>query len=398
VKRLTTQRPARAPAAPRAGVPRRLKLMISSRCDDPVPKAGGGVEPLSELRKRIKDELQREDFLGWTPFEVWINEDEPAPEGSRDAWDRCMEQASGADVVIALVNGNAGWSVADDDVGICHAELLRAYESAPAKVRIVRIAGAGPAGARHARFAEWLGRQNLWAAAAGKSDEMLAQVRAAAVDALGALAQAGVREGRRGKWHSGDALAWSRLDFARRGDEMDRVVRATIAGRPGSAERDGALVASIRGRDVLVRVAAVPGPMSVAPARERVGQPFLRDHMLAPLLRAAAGPVHVIACNRSVTESQATRMLGFPDVTLVTAPFGVYAADDVQKIQLLFLASCRDETSTRIAVQRAFEWLDASGEAERLVERAEQRARIVAAIAQENAPGGAAPTARRRRR
>jgi hypothetical protein len=377
----------REAAADRAGVPRKLRLMISSRCNDPVPKAGGGTEPLSELRKRIKDELHRASFLGWIPYEVWINEDEPPPEGTRDAWDHCLDQAAQADVVVGLVNGNAGWSADEQDIGICHAELQRALESAPAKVRIVRVPCAAPRGAKHARFSEWLGRQHLWIAEAKDSDEALQRVRAVAVDVLGALAQAGTREVRRGRWDSGDALAWSRLDFEGRAAEMERVVRAALLARRGSRAEGDALFARVRDREVLFKVAAVPGPMGVGPARERVGQPFLRDHRLVTVLRGAAGPVHLIACHRGVTESQATRTLGFPDVTLATPPFGVYAADDVQKIQLLFLASCRDETTTRIAVQRAFEWLEASGEAARLVERAEQRARIVAAIAKESGVG-----------
>jgi hypothetical protein len=368
--------------------------MVSSRCSDPVPAASGGTVPMSELRRRIKDALQAATFLGWAPFEVWINEDEPPAEGTRDAWDHCLDQAARADVLVALVNGDAGWSAGDEGVGICHAELQRALDSAPAKVRVVRVPGEPPAGARHARFADWLGRQRLWSATAADDEEAIAAVRAAAVDALGGLAQAGTREVRRGRWHSGDALAWTRLDFAARAAEMERAVRAAVVRRAGSAERGDALVADFRGRAVLLRVGSVPGPMSVAAARERLGQPFLRDHELAPLLRDCAGPVHLIACQRAATEAQAARVLGFPDATLVAAPFGVYVADDVYDVQMLFLADCRDETSTWIAVQRAFEWLDSSGESDLLVARAEKRARIVAAVARESA----APAAGRGRR
>jgi hypothetical protein len=92
-----------------------------------------------------------------------------------------------------------------------------------------------------------------------------------------------------------------------------------------------------------------------------------------------------------VTESQAARMLGFPDAVLVAPPFGVWAADPVQKIQLLFLGQCRDETATRSAVDQAFLWLDASGEGEELLRRAEARARIVQAVAREAEPAKTAP-------
>lgn len=58
-------------------------------------------------------------------------------------------------------------------------------------------------------------------------------------------------------------------------------------------------------------------------------------------------------------------------------------SDHVQKIQLVFVANCRDETATRHGVQRFFEWLRGSGERERLVKRAGARRRIVETIAQE---------------
>jgi hypothetical protein len=369
-----------ADARRRAGVSRRLRVMLSSRSSDAVPTPAGGTMLLADLRARMKDALQELEVGGWHPFEVWINEDEPPQEGSRDAWDHCLDQASRADLVIALVNGNAGWSADEAGEGICHAELKRAFDSAPAKVRAVRIPGPATRGAKHERFREWVERQHLWMTRADDAVAALERVREAAVDGLTALAQAGTRELRRGKWHAGDALEWSRLDFAERAERMEEALRSAVRDRGGSEERAGVVVAQIRGHVVLLRLGAVPGPLAVGPARERLGQPFLRDHELAPALRGRSGPVHLVACQRGATEAQATRILGFPDATLVSAPFGVYVADPIQGIQMLLLSNCRDAASTRIAVARAFEWLDASGEAELLVQRARRRARVVAAM------------------
>src|SRR5262249_17008604 len=126
---------------------------------------------------------------------------------------------------------------------------------------------------------------------------------------------------------------------------------------------------------------AVPAAMSIAAAREPMGQPFLRDHaMVAALPKDVGGPVHVIACHRGVTEAQAVRQLGYPDVQVVAAPFGVYIADDVHKVQMVFLANCRDETSTRQAAQLFLQWALAQGEDQRLVERALSRRRISDAV------------------
>ena len=102
------------------------------------------------------------------------------------------------------------------------------------------------------------------------------------------------------------------------------------------------------------------------------------------LLQAA--PFHLIACHKNVTEGQAINLLGFPDATVVTPAFGVYVADPVQNIQLAFLANCRDESTTRFAVQRFNEWLYSSGEAEYLARRARKRKIIVEAIAGQLSP------------
>ncbi len=124
--------------------------------------------------------------------------------------------------------------------------------------------------------------------------------------------------------------------------------------------------------------------MSTAAARELVGQPFLRDHdTCSALSDGIGGPVHLIACQKGVTESQALKQLGFPDAVVVTAPFGVYVADDVQKIQMVFIANCRDETTTRHHVQRLLQWLDEQGEDRRLAKRALSRRLIADLIAAE---------------
>jgi hypothetical protein len=105
------------------------------------------------------------------------------------------------------------------------------------------------------------------------------------------------------------------------------------------------------------------------------------EHLSA--MASAVGPVHVIGCHRVPTESQARSLLGFPDATIVNAPFGIYVADDVQKVQFVLLSNCRDETSTRQALQRFLDWLDQAGESSDLLKRAGSRKKIVATIAKE---------------
>ena len=67
----------------------------------------------------------------------------------------------------------------------------------------------------------------------------------------------------------------------------------------------------------------------------------------------------------------------------MSGPFGVFVADDVQKVQFAFLANCRDEAQTRHALQRFLEWLVQTGEGVLLAKRAVSRAKIVRLIAAE---------------
>jgi len=145
------------------------------------------------------------------------------------------------------------------------------------------------------------------------------------------------------------------------------------------------VILRIGGYELLMVLHAMPAAFSVGQAKEMVGQPYLSDYKRAGrLLKGIGGPIHLIGCHRTITEPQAARTLGFADATFVVAPFGLYVADNVQMIQMIFVANCRDETNTRHGVQRFLEWLNQTGEGERLVRRAKSRANIVRAIAKES--------------
>lgn len=366
----------------------KLRVMISSRCNDPFP-AGQKSTTLSDIRKILKREIEAMEVADKPAFEVWINEEAPPRGGTWDSWDTCIEAVKDCDILLVLSNGNAGWAQTGGDIGICHAELMTGLATAPAKIRLIDLGPNSPStgdeGARNKRFQDYVQTQSLFRGAPVKTiDDLKARVNDALHDAVISLTQAGVREAAKGKFHSGAALDWSRLDFASREAAMIHAARGTLAARTGSAESDGSLFIRLNKHDVLVEVHAIPAALSVAAARERVGQPFLRDHQsVAALTGKRGGPVHLIVCHKTATESQAAKLLGFPDATLVAAPFGIFAADPVQKVQFAFVTNCRDETTTRHGVQRFLEWLTQTGEERLLVERALARARIVRAIAKE---------------
>ena len=110
------------------------------------------------------------------------------------------------------------------------------------------------------------------------------------------------------------------------------MLREALSGREGAKEEADHLYLRMGGADVLFKPHAIPDALSVAPAKEMVGQPFLEDHLQVKSLSGSkGGPVHIIACHKTATETQARKLLGFPDAMIVKAPFGIYVADDVQK-------------------------------------------------------------------
>ncbi len=115
---------------------KKLRVMISSRCNDPFPEGGS---PLSDLRRAAKRELEAVRLFGKPMFDVWINEDAPPDDAAGDSIDICLAQVDEADIVVVLSNGNAGWAAGASDIGICHAELMRGVATAAGKVRLVAL-------------------------------------------------------------------------------------------------------------------------------------------------------------------------------------------------------------------------------------------------------------------
>lgn len=361
-----------------------LTLMISSRCLDQV-EFQGSKQALSEVRKEIKKQLESIQLGGKSVFEVWIHEDEASLSGEQPSWDHCMKRARQADVVLVLYNGNAGWSGTStrtgDHVGICHAEFQEAFDACPAKVRSVQFPEiAAATGTPDKRFQAYFQKQGVFGAQVTNGEEAVTAAVEAAVAALLDLARAGVGVNSRGSYYAGEALKWTRMNFQARREITTQTVVEFLLNRAGKKEK-GLPQNTVLYPVDLCKVAfvcdCIPAPLSTAAARELVGQPFLRDYQVVDQLpKKVGGPVHVIACQKGVTESQALRQLGFPDAVVVSAPFGVYVADDVQKIQMVFISSCRDETTTRHNVQRFLTWLDAQGEARLLARRAASRRKI----------------------
>ncbi len=366
----------------------KIKIMISSRCNEAFPIAAKGARKLSDIRTQLKKDIEAITIFGQPIYEVWINE-EAAEDGSQQAWDHCLDQARDCDVFIALFNGNAGWPDKNGTIGICHAEFEAANTLAPGKIFIVHIhepkAKGAPSGGIHAAFQEYVTRLRRFdtRAAAGNEAQLIAAIHRTVSQATVKMVQRGVRDASRGTSYVGPALDWSRLSYADRAAKMrDAALTGLSQGSSDATTEENRVQRKINVKKILFVVGAVPDAMSVPAAREIVGQPHLSDHALyGSLTKLHGGPIYLVACQKGVTEAQARTMLGFPDATVVSPPFGIYVVDPVQSIQLVLIAQCRDETSTQLGVQRFLEWLDETEQAEALVRHAAKRKVVVGALA-----------------
>ena len=370
----------------------KLHVMISSRCDDFFPLNQEKTK-LSNVRETLKEYIKDLKISNKNLFEVWISEDAPPASGAMDSWEKCMDEAKKCDILIVLYNGNAGWVESDknNNIGICHAELMMGYNASPAKVRLIKLHSKKTQGdtedSHHKEFQAYVKQQNLFRGGTVKTvDDLKERVKDTLHEAIIELTQAGV-QAFKGKFHQGAALGWTRMNFQQRQEEMVKVLCAQLNGLDGAkmvGKDDGQVLIPLSDKNILVNSHAIPAALSVPAAKEKVGQPFLSDHLHAEILEEeCVGPLHIIACHRGATETQATKLLGFPDATVVSAPFGVFVADNIQKIQFAFIVNCRDESTTIHGVQRFFSWLEQSGEDELVAKRAKSRAIIVQAIANE---------------
>jgi hypothetical protein len=391
---------------------RKIRVMISSRS---MTQVFGGTK-LSDVRTRLQEFLHGVRWHVQSPgagtrqqsrrvgrdqalFDVWIHENDAGRPADRSTLAISLEEIGKADVVVVLYTGEAGSAADDREIGICHAELQEALARRPEIVSIIDLLplqrGSAP---RDKNFRDFVDRQSLYRKDADSESSLQETVAELLQERVSVLAGRGASVGAR-KRDRGQALDWRRDDLTTRQEKMREALalhlRATAIGPSKGA--DTLQIVTVGGQTLAVRLDAIPAPLTVAAAREKVGQPFLRDHLHWDAMdrQDVPGVVHLIACHRGITEAQATRILGTPDAISVPGDFGVYVADHVQKVQLVFLMQCADETAIAMAVRHLNEWLLQTGEGLRVVERARSRRLILAAMFGQLSVAAEVPTARR---
>jgi hypothetical protein len=356
----------------------RIRVMISSRVDSRV-----GTTPLSTIRRRIKKTLEAVTWSQQRPYDVWICED-ATQDNAYSTIEECRRLIRDHDIILALYNGDAGWSAhGQAGVGICYLELSEAFNIAPARLRVIGLPLSSKPSAGDEAFRAFVNGNRLWVkpdATSGDPDTIVERACDAVAEATVALARRGALDARRGAFASGEALAWSRMDLAARRTAMLGELAVSL----GFAATARSGVVRIAGEALHVVLHAVPDSFSIGPAREMLGQPFRHDHdHFTAERRRTIGPFHIVACHKNATAAQVRRVLGLDDATVVPGEFGVYVADEIAGTQMAFLAECRDAVSTRARAERLNDWL-LSTAAPFVVPRAETRRRVCGALTSTN--------------
>lgn len=276
--------------------------------------------------------------------------------------------------------------------------MQRAWSLSPSKVRLIVLGfetnhsldlksaqELANQGRTNRLFAEFMRRTNLLRGEAVDRESLRKQVRLAVAKTVSDLVALGRRESQKGRYYLGAPLDWSRLSYEQRKGALETVASKFMCDSRGAAEEEDGLVLDIGTAKILTLVHGVPAGFGTVEARELVGRPYLRDHktLVASGKSKIIGPLHIIACHKSCTESQIISFMGHPDLFLVQAPFGFFVADQTDFVQTFFVTNCRDEAATILGLQRMFDWVEQSDELKVIIERAQSRAHILKAIAKE---------------
>lgn len=335
---------------------------------------------LSDVRKELKAIVEKHKIYDKELFKVWINEDNPPLDTAKTTWDQCLKEARRNDIVIVLYNGEAGWTVdGDDTIGICHAEMMVAMNASMEKVYLVDISN-GHVGEeeKDINFKKFIDESQIWKKDASSIEEL----EKVLFETIAELTYSQIKRGLRSASKAtnlGQHLVWRRMNYEVRTDK----IKSAILNASRFIKLSGSYAEyEDNGQKILFKIHAIPDSVSISAAKEKVGQPFLNDFLIENELRDRYGPVHMIGCYKTITESQVRKIMGFPDVILIKDEFGIYVADKIYKIQMVFLEKCIGESETAHAVERFFDWLYHSGESGYFINRAKDRKEIVAKIAE----------------
>lgn len=357
----------------------KLKIFLSSRVNSPITALEKDFS-LEGLRKYIRDELESEIFLQEKILEVVINESNFNSTISKDAFDNCMATMRSCQIIIILYNGEAGWSVTGNDStnGICHEEFLLAMNEFSEMTFILDISAffiRPSSGGEKKRddafekdFNESFTHKEIIKAktVAELKTRVLKQIKQYILSAIEKSFDTQKRIVS-GSTVFGPTLDWSKLTYSERQEKLKSVLETILE----SAQTFNSIIKAYH---------AIPDNMSVSDARNLVGRPFINEHHLTKNKKATGGVIHFVAVYGNVTEIQFKNLVGYPDLTVIKAPFGFYLWEQNVHIQMFFLKNCINPQTVKTRLSELINWITSSKEQSKIIGRAEGRYSILKAI------------------
>ena len=356
----------------------KIKVFISSRSNSDFYGLDRPYK-LKDLREYLRDAIEAEKFLGELVFEVIINEKSFKGAMDQDAYNNCLDELRSSNIVIFLYNGEAGWPPTDGSNGICYDEFVIAMESFsfmsyPFNISsMFKLKTTKKEEERNKLFQKEFQRVFTHMETVQETSvdvlntTLLKQIKMKLLDAFNKSFQTQkLQVAAAGNFKS--TLDWSKLNYSQREEEILKEMRTDF-------------VASGLLKDTIINYKAIPDHMSVADARNRIGRPFLEEHLqLDKSPSKKKGLIHFIGVYGNATEIQVKNMVGYPDLTVIKTPFGFYLWDKTTHIQMFFFSKCINYQTIGLRQSQVKIWLDTSGELENVSQRAEARFEIIEKI------------------
>lgn len=357
----------------------KIKIFISSRVNSTFSKLDVPFT-LAELREYLRTSLENEKFLGEPILEVVINESNFNSTISKNAFDNCMDTLRQCNVIIILYNGQAGWSISESESsnGICHEEFLVATEEfSDMSFMLDLSAFFEPSTDREEKEKDEAFAQDVKGFFSHKEtikakkvtdlkNAVLKQVKQYILKALEKSLATQKRVVSRSSVF-GDTLDWKKLNYTERKEILEQELRKTF----DPLDEFNEVVKLYHG---------IPDNMSIADARNLIGRPFLQEHELIRGNKLSSGAIHFVAGYGNISEAQAKSLVGYPDVTVIKASFGLYLWEKNMHIQIFFLKVCVNPQTVKTRCTELVNWLNSSRELSNIKARARARYSILEVV------------------
>lgn len=353
----------------------KLKIFISSRSNKQFINLDTALA-LSDLRIFIREQLEKEFFLGEQILEITINENSFKGDFTEDAFNKCLSKMRSCNIIIIFYNGEAGWDVGAN--GICHDEFLLAVEEFPGMTYALDLTNyftlpkSGKEVANNTRFQkeanDFFRHMESFkdSTVQGLKQNVLKQIKGYIINAI-EKSLATRKQVDSASTEFGPTLNWSKLTYAERQKSMNEKLKQVFkAFQPFE--------------DIILTYHGIPDNMSVAEARNLIGRPFLYEHTLLDEFEKDKGAIHIVTVYGNATEMQVKNLVGYPDLAVIKGRFGYYLWEKTSHIQIFFITKCVNPSAIGKGVDQLAQWLRTSREQEKIAARAKARYSILKAI------------------